>query len=188
MRGSGACVLLGGDAMLDGTGVFQLTTPVGETFLRGTVTFLAIYAVTRVAGNREAGGHSLTDLLVVVLVAQAAAPGLLGEAEGVLDSLLLVATIYGWSLAIDAVAYKWPALAPLLKSRAVPLIRDGEPNKRALRRELIQHEELMTELRLHGITDLKQVARAYLEPNGRISVIRADSPAPGDTPERPSDR
>lgn len=32
----------------------------------------------------------------------------------------------------------------------------------------------MSELRLHGITDLKNVARAYLEPNGMVSVIRSD--------------
>ncbi|OJH35121.1 DUF421 domain-containing protein [Cystobacter ferrugineus] len=166
------------------TELFRFSVPVGETLLRGTVMFLAIYAIARVVGKREAGAHSLTDLLVVVLVAEAAAPGLAGESKGLLDSLLLIVTIFAWSVAIDALAYRWPALAPLLKSRPVPLIRDGQLNQRALRREFMQHEELMAELRMHGVTDVKDVARAYLEPSGMISIIRADRAEP-DQPAKP---
>jgi len=164
--------------------LFRFSVPVGETLLRGTVMFLAIFAITRVVGKREAGAHSLTDLLVIVLVAEAAAPGLAGESKGMFDSLLLVATIFAWSVVLDAVAYRWPALAPLLKSKPLPLIRDGQINHRSMRRELIQLEELMAQLRMHGVTDVKDVARAYLEPSGMISVIRADRGEP-DEPAKP---
>ncbi|WP_224242440.1 hypothetical protein [Hyalangium gracile] len=68
--------------MMDWAEIFRFSVPVGETLLRGTVMFLAIYAIARVAGKREAGAHSLTDLLVVVLVAEAAAHGMTGEAKG----------------------------------------------------------------------------------------------------------
>jgi uncharacterized membrane protein YcaP (DUF421 family) len=172
--------------MLDWVEIFASSVPVAESLLRGTVMFLAIYAITRVVGKREAGAHSLTDLLVVVLVAEAAAPGLAGESKGILDSLLVVATIFAWSVAIDAIAYRWPALAPVLKARPLPLIRNGEINQRALRRELMLPEELMTELRVHGITDPKQVARAYLEPNGMVSILRADRKEAEEPPKPPA--
>lgn len=158
--------------MADWAELCRFSVPVEESLLRGTVMFLAIYVIARVAGKREAGAHSLTDLLVVVLVAQAAGPGLVGESAGLLDSLLVIATIYAWSVAIDALAYRWPALTPLLKSRPVALIRDGQINQQALRREFMNREELMAELRMHGVTDVKEVARAYLEPSGMISIIR----------------
>ncbi|WP_224242545.1 DUF421 domain-containing protein [Hyalangium gracile] len=93
-------------------------------------------------------------------------------------------TIFAWSVALDALAYRFPALAPLLKSRPVPLIRDGQINQRALRREFMNREELMAELRMHGVTDVKDVARAYLEPSGMISVIRADRKE-ADSPAKP---
>ena len=160
--------------MIDWGAVFLPSTSIVEIFVRGTVMFLAIYALMRVAGQREAGGHSLTDLLVVVLVAQAAAHGMAGEASGIADSLLLVATIVGWSVALDALAYRCPQVAALIKSRPEPLIVDGEVNRRALRREFMKRDELMAELRLHGVTDVANVARAYLEPNGMISVIKAE--------------
>jgi len=170
--------------MPDWGDVFLPTAPVAETLVRGTVMFLAIFVLMRLTGQRESGVHSLTDLLVVVLVAQAAANGMSGDGRGIVDSVLLVATILGWSLALDVVAYRWPRVAPLLKPRAIPLVVDGRIDRRALRREFMQREELMAELRLHGITDVREVRRAYLEANGMVSVIRADGAQP-DEPSAP---
>lgn len=73
------------------------TAPIIEIIIRGTVMYLVIYMLMRVAGKREPGGHSLTDLLVIVLVAEAAAPGIYGEASAVADSAVLIATILFWS-------------------------------------------------------------------------------------------
>jgi len=154
--------------------LFRLSAPVAEILIRGTVMFLALFAMMRVVGKREAGAHSLTDLLVVVLVAEAAAHGMAGESRAIPDSVLLIATILFWSVALDALAYHWAPVARLLKSRPAPLIVDGEINQRALRREFMRRDEVMEQLRLHGITDVNEVARAYLEPNGMISVIRHD--------------
>lgn len=166
--------------------LFRPTAPLAETVLRGTVMFLALFAMLRIVGKREAGAHSLTDLLVVVLVAEAAASGLSGGAGGITDSVLLVATILFWSVALDGLAYRWAPLARLLTSRPSPLIVDGRINPRALRREFMRHDELAAELRLHGIADPREVARAYLEPNGMISVIRSDKAAVDDAPRPPT--
>ncbi len=141
--------------------LFRLSTPIAETFVRGTVMFLMLFAMMRVTGKREAGAHSLTDLLVVVLVAEAAANGLAGEYRGIPDGLLLVAIILFWSVALDAIAYRWPRLRGVLKSQPTPVIADGRINRRALRREFMYRDELMAQLRLHGITDVRNVARAY---------------------------
>lgn len=160
--------------MADWGEIFLPSAPVLETVVRGTVMFLVIYGLMRVAGRREGGAHSLSDLLVVVLVAQAAAHGLAGEASGIADSVLLIVTILGWSVAIDAMSYHVPALRRILQAGRSPLIIDGVINQRALRREFMSREELMAELRLHGITSVEAVARAYLEENGMVSVIRRD--------------
>jgi uncharacterized membrane protein YcaP (DUF421 family) len=154
--------------------MFQLSVPLTEILVRGTVMFLGLYVLLRIVGRRETGAHSLTDLLVVVLIAEAASHGMAGEARGIVDSLVLAMTIIFWSVALDALAYAFPRLRVLLKSRPAPLIIDGSINRRALRREFMDRDELMAELRLHGITDVGSVARAYLEPNGMVSIIRKD--------------
>jgi uncharacterized membrane protein YcaP (DUF421 family) len=166
--------------------MFRPGAPIAETILRGTVMYLAIYALMRLGGKRESGAHSLTDLLVVVLVAEAAAHGLAGEnSSGVVDSVLLAATILAWSVAIDAITYRYPRLRGVIKSNPSTLVVDGRIIQPALRREFMSRAELWSELRLHGITDISEVARANLEPNGMISVIRADGAEPEESVKPP---
>lgn len=157
--------------MADWGEIFAFTAPPGETIARGTVMFLALFAMMRLLGKREGGAHSLTDLLVVVLVAQAAAQGISGSASSIGDSLLSTATVLFWSVALDALAYRWKPLARFLKGGPSPIVIDGRINQKALRRELMTREELMEELRLRGVSDVSTVARAYLEMNGMLSVL-----------------
>lgn len=166
--------------------IFSPSVPVAETLVRGTVMFLAIYVLMRVTGKREGGAHSLSDLMVVVLVAEAAAHGMAGESRGIADSVLLIGTILLWSVAIDAMAYRYPALRNLLKPKPSPLISGGQINEKALRREFMHPDELMAQLRLHGITEVRDVSRAYLEQNGMVSVIRADRAEAEDPPKPPA--
>ena len=165
--------------------VFGLTAPVLEIVLRGTVTFLALTLLMRVVGQRESGGLGITDILIVVLVADAAGAGLRGDAASIGDSLVLVGTILFWSVALDAVGYPWPRLGRLLKARPKPLIEDGRLNRRALRREFMSQEEIESQLRLHGVSDVSQVKRAWLEPNGMISVLPVDDVPSEEPPGRP---
>lgn len=164
--------------------MFELSIPPLEIFLRGSVTFVALLVMGRVVGQREPGGLGITDLLVVVLVAEAAAPGLQGDASSVTDGILLVATILFWNVAFDAIAYRWPRLGRLIKAQPRLLIKDGEVNPKVVRRELMSRDEVLSQLRLHGIEDPAEVERAYIEPNGMISVVHRDRKEP-DEPVRP---
>ncbi len=66
------------------------------------------------------------------------------------------------------------------------LIANGKINRKVVRWELITDEEVQSQMRLHGITDLSEVRRAYLEPNGMISVIRTDNDEPNQPSEHPA--
>src|SRR3712207_1324354 len=113
--------------MSDYLSIFDPTVPLLEAFIRATVTYLALHVLMRVVGQREAGGLGITDVLLVVLVAQAAAAGLHGES--VTDGVVLVGTILFWSVAVDAIAYRFPRTAALLKARPRPLIENGRLNR-----------------------------------------------------------
>jgi uncharacterized membrane protein YcaP (DUF421 family) len=92
--------------------------------------------------------------------------------------------IFFWSVLIDALAYRFRTFSRIVKARPRTLVEDGRPNRRALRRELMTDEELLTQLRLRGIENLDEVRRALLEPNGMISIVRRDGAEP-DEPDRP---
>lgn len=171
--------------MPDWNAIFALSTSALEIFLRGTITFLMLMVMMRIAGQRESGGLGLTDVFLVILVAQAAAPGLVGRTSSIADGVLLAATVIFWSLALDAVAYRWPRLASIIKARPRLLIEDGRLSRKVMRRELMTKSEVMAQLRLQGIEDISRVRRAYLEPNGMVSILRrsGDESDGSDRPE-----
>ena len=79
-----------------------------------------------------------------------------------------------------------PIFHRLFRSPALPLVKNGQLLPHNMRREFITHEELLSQLRLQGIDDVTQVRAAYLEADGRISVLDRDGQARG-TPARQSE-
>jgi uncharacterized membrane protein YcaP (DUF421 family) len=153
--------------------VFALQTPLLEIFVRGTVTYLVLFVLLRLL-RREIGSFSVTDLLVVVLLADAAQNAMAGEYRSVTDGLLLIITIIGWSYTLDWLGFHVPAIGRLVHPPALPLVENGQLVLRNLRRQFITEEELESQLRREGIEDVAQVKKAYIEGDGSISVIRRD--------------
>jgi uncharacterized membrane protein YcaP (DUF421 family) len=160
--------------------VFVPDTPLLEIVVRGSVMYLALFTLLRVILKRESGTTGVTDLLVIVLLADAAQNGLSGGYSSVTDGVLLVGVIIGWSYLLNAVAYRWQAAARLIRPGSLVLVRDGQVVRENMRRELITDEELHTLLRQQGVVDLDQVREVRMESDGRFSVTTR-------TPGRPRD-
>ncbi len=153
--------------------VFLPGTPLLEIFIRGTVVYLAIFFMLRFTPRREVGSFSTTNLIVIVIIADAAQNAMAGEYRSISDGLLLVATIVGWSIVLDAAAFRWPAVARIVKPPPRVLVRNGRLDRRNLRRELITEDELMAHLREQGTEELSELD-VVLEPDGRVSVHKRD--------------
>jgi uncharacterized membrane protein YcaP (DUF421 family) len=164
---------------VDWAKVLTFDTPVLEIVVRGTLTYVAILVMLRVVGRREAGTVSITNLLTIVLLADAAQNAMAGDYTSVPDGVLLVGTIVFWSWFFDWAKLRWPGLGRIIEPPALTLIRDGRMLPRNMRQEMITQDELMSQLRLQGVDDLTRVKRACIESDGRISVVQYDGrPAP----------
>ena len=157
---------------VDWPALFRLTVPPLELIVRGTVMYWFILLVLRMAGRRDVGSLGVADMLVLVLIADAAQNGMAGQYQSITDGAILVAVIVGWVALIDRLTYFLPWLGRLLESDKVCLVRDGQMLRRSMRREYITPEELMSELRQHGVDKLSDIRRAYIEPDGNISVLK----------------
>jgi uncharacterized membrane protein YcaP (DUF421 family) len=157
--------------------VFLPDTPVLEIVLRGTVTYLALFAMFRLIGKRQAGGVGVTDLLVIVLIADAAQNAMAGQYTSVGDGLVLVLTIIGWAWALDWLSFHVPSIERFIYPRPLLLIEDGRTLPRNLRAELLTNEELMSQLRSQGVSDIAEVHQAFLEGSGQLTVVKRDAGA-----------
>ena len=157
---------------VDWSDVLVPRTPILEIVVRGTLVYLALFLLLRLVLKRQSSGLSVTDLLVVVLIADAAQNALAGDYTTVPDGILLVAVIVVWAYALDWLGFRFPRVQKLVEPPALPLVRDGEMLRRNMRRELVTEDELMSQLRLHGVEDIRAVKAAHMEGDGRISVVR----------------
>jgi uncharacterized membrane protein YcaP (DUF421 family) len=143
-----------------------------EPIIRGTIMYLALFLLFRVVIRRRIGAVGMSDILLVVIIADAAESGLSGEAKSVSYALLVVGTIFAWNWFIDWLNFHVPALHGRLEPPPLPLIEHGRILRQNLRHEYVTLDELKSKLREHGITDPSEVEKAFMEPDGEVSVIR----------------
>jgi uncharacterized membrane protein YcaP (DUF421 family) len=117
---------------------------------------------------------SVTDLLVVVLIADAAQNAMADDYRSLPDGILLVATILFWSFAVDWLGFHYKPIHRLLVPPPLPLIKDGQIIRRNMKQELVTEEELKIQLRQQGVDDISKVKLACMEADGRISVVARD--------------
>lgn len=156
-----------------------------EIVLRGSIMYLVLFVLLRVILKRQAGTLGMTDLLLVTLLADASQNAMAGEYNSVPDGIVLVATLIFWNYFLDWLSFKSPLLRTLIEPAPLLLIRNGELLRRNMRRELITEEELMSQVRQQGIEDVSRVAKAFMEKDGRISVIEHEQKQRGKQEKKP---
>ena len=141
--------------------------------IRGTIMYLALFAVFRIF-RRGSGSVSVADILVIVIVADAAQNGMTGESRSITEALALVGTIILWDYFLDWLGFKSRVLSRLLEPESLVLIRDGRLMRRNMEKELITENELLSQLRKQGVDDVAKVRECRLESDGDFSVVTID--------------
>ena len=157
---------------MDWNEIFGLTVPPLELVVRGTAMYLFLFLLFRVVIRRRVGVVGMADILILVIVADASQNAMSGEYKSVTEGAILVGTIIAWNMAIDWLNFHVPALRGWLEPPPLPLIHDGRVLHRNLRQEYVSEDELRAKLREHGVDDVRQVAKAHMESDGQISVIK----------------
>jgi uncharacterized membrane protein YcaP (DUF421 family) len=160
--------------MIDWAHLFGFSINPAEIFIRGTVIYWFIFLMFRFVFHRDIGSIAITDVMLLVLIADAASNGMSGNYDSITDGCLLVTTLAGWNYVLNWISFHFPSIRRLVESPPLVLVKDGKLQRKAMRRELITVEELQSKLREEGIKDLNEIKIAFLEQNGEISVLRHD--------------
>jgi uncharacterized membrane protein YcaP (DUF421 family) len=148
--------------------------------LRGTAVYWFLFCLFRFVLRRDAGAVAIADIMLLVLIADAAQNAMAGGYKSLADGAVLVATLAGWNYLLDAASYHSAALRRVLEPRPLTLVDNGRILRANLRRELVTMDELESAMRQQGIEAIVDVKVARMEPDGRISVIRRQTPGADD--------
>jgi uncharacterized membrane protein YcaP (DUF421 family) len=157
---------------LDWGEIFGINVSPLELIIRGTAMYLFLFLLFRVVVRRRVGAIGMADILILVIIADAAQNAMSGEYKSVTEGAILIGTILFWNLAIDWVNFRVPALRNWLEPPPMLLIRDGRIIRRNLRHEFVTEDELKSKLREKGVQEYSEVAEAHMESDGTVSVIK----------------
>src|ERR1044071_6476088 len=84
------------------------STPVLELMLRGSIMYFVLLAALRMLVRRHVGSMSLMDLLLMVLIADAAQNAMSNEYRSLTEGIILCGTLIAWNYLLDWLAYRYP--------------------------------------------------------------------------------
>lgn len=145
--------------------------PVLEIVLRTMIVYVSVFGLLRIAGKRELGQMSVSDLVVILVIANAVQNSLNGGDTSLTGGLVSAATLVAMNLLIDRFGKRIPVFSRFVVDEPTLLFQEGKPIMEHMERENISIEEIEMSAREHGILDLEQVSAAILEPDGSISII-----------------
>lgn len=143
-----------------------------DIVLRAGFTFLFLLFLTRVVGKRELSTFQPFDVILLVVLGDLIAQGVMQSDYSLTGMMLAAGTMSLMTVLASYLSYRVRSLRPLLDGEPVVLLQDGKPIDRNLARERITVDELAAEARMQSIERLADVKWAVLETNGQISFVK----------------
>jgi uncharacterized membrane protein YcaP (DUF421 family) len=153
-----------------------------EIIVRTSVIYVFLWLLTRGLGKRELGEMTAFELLLLVTMGDLIQQGVTQEDMSVTGAMLAVGTLGMWIMVASWVAFRWKGMRRLVEGAPVVVVHHGKPIPDALRLERVTLDEVLEAARAKGISNLRDVNLAILEPDGRFSFITGNQQEP--TPER----
>lgn len=143
-----------------------------QMIIRAVIIFSYAIILYRLIPRKAFGNSAVVDIVVTVIAGSALSRALTGNAE-LLPTLAATAALLILHVLLSVLTRHSELVSKLVKGRPVRLVQDGKVDREMMRRVQLGERDLTEHLRLSGVGDPGEVAEAYLERNGAVSVIRA---------------
>lgn len=150
--------------------MFHLQLPVMEKILRPVVVYLCLIVFLRLFGKRELAQLNPFDLVVLLSLSNTVQNAMIGDDNSVSGGVIGALSLLAINWVLMWVLYRAPKVNAALEGSASTLIKDGQVDVAAVKREAMTHEELISVLNKNGFNDPAEVEVCVLEPNGTFYV------------------
>ncbi|MGE3148496.1 MAG: DUF421 domain-containing protein [Pseudorhodoplanes sp.] len=143
----------------------------GQVSLRAVVVFAILLLIIRLGKKRFLGQATAFDAVLIIVIGSIASRAISGTAP-FFATLAGTATLAAVHWCVSLITRDHPKLGGLVKGHSTLVIENGEVQRGALRDAHMSDDDLLEDLRQKGIDDPRKAKTAYLERNGRLSVIK----------------
>jgi uncharacterized membrane protein YcaP (DUF421 family) len=163
--------------------VLQLTLGLGlqgeqikvmQMGLRAVIVYIVTVAIVRLGKKRFMGGATAFDVILGIMLGSTVSRAITGNAP-FFGALAASAVLLAMHWLFSFIALRYHGFGWAIKGGAATLVRNGEIDWGMMRKAHMTEHDLWEDLRVKGISDLRQVAEARMERGGQLSVIKAKS-------------
>ena len=140
------------------------------SFARTLILYFCITLCLRVMGKRQLGELQPSELVTSILISDLAAVPMQDLGIPLVQGIVPILTLFSVEMLISAACARDLRVRNFFCGRTSALIRNGRIDQRELARQRVSVTELLEELRLKDVFDLREVKSAYLETNGALSI------------------
>ena len=140
--------------------------------IRTLILYFVIIAAIRLMGKRQVGEMQPTELVITILVSAVVSVPMQDIDIPLTHGIVPVMTLISAEVLISAISLRSRRFRLLMSGRPVPVIINGRIDQQAMRKLRMNLDDLCEDLRLAGVFDIRQVAFAQVETNGKLSVLQ----------------
>jgi uncharacterized membrane protein YcaP (DUF421 family) len=142
-----------------------------EWVIRAIITFFFVIIAVKVMGQRAISQLRLLDFVIALMLGNIIAHPLSDPTIGMKGSIITTIVIVVLYIFGVLLSLKWRALRKITDPAPFPLIKDGEISYNGLKKARISIDYLLAELRKEKVAEVKKVALAQWECDGKISIF-----------------
>lgn len=149
--------------------------PIWGIVVRVAILYIALIMATRIMRERQVGILSGHNYLVAAGIVSLAAVRMVNPKSSIVEVLVIIFTYAIVNALTSYIDIKYPRLVDRV---AVPLVLKGQIIKKNLDATHITLDNMLAQIRLKEAGNLTEVEEVYLEPTGKINVLKKPAASP----------
>lgn len=133
--------------------------------------FMIIFAL-RLMGKREVGELSIFDIVIYLVMSELLALSLTENKDSILKTLIPLITLACLQIIVAFSILKFEKFRHLIDGNPTILIKNGQINQIAMKKERYNIDDLMMQIRECSIGSIYEIAFAILETNGKLTIMK----------------
>lgn len=143
---------------------------------RTVFLYLLVLLVFRLMGKRELGELSILDIAVYVLIAEVAAIALDNFEKSFFKSILPILILFAIQYLNAVFILKNKRVRDVIDGDPAIVVRDGVILENEMKKQRYNLDDLFQQLREQGVGSVQNIAYAFLEQSGKLSIYLKDDP------------
>jgi uncharacterized membrane protein YcaP (DUF421 family) len=140
---------------------------------RVVLVYLFLIVLLRIMGRGALAELRPIDMLTMLLMSETVSPALTAGDDSLAGGIVAACAL-GFSAALTSwLTYRYRWLDHVMDGAALVLVENGKLDERVMHKQRITEEELNTALHYSGVLSVSEVKKAFVEPDGAITIVKA---------------